>query len=77
MKMINGVDVQRFEGLNIDEFEIKNDDPKEIYKRKLKEMKMKSPLPTTYFKDDLKKIFQLKEKFRSSQKEFHFKHIFQ
>ena len=72
-----GSDVQRFEGLNIDEFEIKNDDPKEIYKRKLKEMKMKSPLPTTYFKDDLKKIFQLKEKFRSSQKEFHFKHIFQ
>jgi len=72
-----GSDVQRFDNLNMDDLDINIEDPKEIYKRKLKEMKMKSPLPTTYFKDDLKKIFQLKEKFRSSQKEFHFKHIFQ
>ena len=72
-----GSDVQRFENINTDEFETKIDDPKEIYKKKLKEMKMKSPLPTTYFKDDLKKIYHLKEKFKSSQKEFHFKHIFQ
>ena len=72
-----GSDVQRFDNLNMDDLDTNIEDPKEIYKRKLKEMKMKSPLPTTYFKDDLKKIFQLKEKFRSSQKEFHFKHIFQ
>ena len=72
-----GSDVQRFDNINTEELENKNDDPKEIYKRKLKEMKTKSPLPTTYFKDDLKKMHYLKEKFRSTQKEFHFKHIFQ
>ena len=38
-------------------------------------MKIKSPLPTTYFKDALKKINYLKDKFRISQKEFHYKHI--
>ena len=72
-----GSDVQRFDNINTEELENKSDDPKEIYKRKLKEMKTKSPLPTTYFKDDLKKMHYLKEKFRSTQKEFHFKHIFQ
>ena len=70
-----GSNVQRFENLDDDEFDYKIDDPKELYKRKLKEMKIKSPLPTTYFKDDLKKINYLKDKFRSPQKEFHFKHI--
>ena len=70
-----GSNVQRFENINEGEIEYKNDDPKEIYKRKLKEMKLKTPLPTTYFKDDLKKIHYLKDKFKSPQKEFHFKHI--
>ena len=72
-----GSNVQRFDNLDDDELEYKIDDPKELYKRKLKEMKIKSPLPTTYFKDDLKKINYLKDKFRSPQKEFHFKHIWQ
>ena len=72
-----GSNVQRFENINSDESEFKIDDPKEIYKRKLKEMKLKTPLPTTYFKDDLKKINYLKDKFKSPQKEFHFKHIWQ
>ena len=70
-----GSNVQRFENINDDELESKVDDPKELYKRKLKELKIKSPLPTTYFKDDLKKINYLKDKFKSPQKEFHFKHI--
>ena len=70
-----GSDVQRFENINDEESENKIEDPKELYKRKLKEIKIKSPLPTTYFKDDLKKINYLKDKFKSPQKEFHFKHI--
>ena len=71
-----GSDVERFENINDEESENKLEDPKELYKKKLKEMKLKTPLPTTYFKDDLKKIFYLKNKFRSTQKEFKFKHIF-
>ena len=70
-----GSDAQRFENIDDDILNYKMNEPKEIYKKKLKEMKLKSPLPTTYFKDDLKKINYLKEKFKSAQKEFRFKHI--
>ena len=70
-----GSDAQRFDNIEDDIINYKLSEPKEIYKKKLKEMKLKSPLPTTYFKDDLKKINYLKEKFKSSQKEFRFKHI--
>ena len=70
-----GSNVNRFENIYDDELQYKIEDPKELYKRKLKEMKLKSPLPTTYFKDDLKKINYLRDKFKSPQKEFHFKHI--
>ena len=70
-----GTNVERFENITEDENINEYDNPKEIYKKKLKEMKSRTPLPTTYFKDDLKKINFLKEKFKSPQKEFHFKHI--
>ena len=72
-----GSNVHRFENIYADELQYKTEDPKELYKRKLKEMKLKTPLPTTYFKDDLKKINYLRDKFKSPQKEFHFKHIWQ
>ena len=71
-------------GSNVDRFEINDDDsiednkiedPKEAYRKKLKEMKAKTPLPTTYFKEDLKKINYLKEKFKCPQRTFYFKHI--
>ena len=72
-----GSNVHRFENIYADELQYKTENPKELYKRKLKEMKLKTPLPTTYFKDDLKKINYLRDKFKSPQKEFHFKHIWQ
>ena len=72
-----GTNVERFENINNEDDYFSNNNPKEIYKKKLKEMKLRTPLPTTYFKDDLKKINYLKEKFKSPQKEFHFKHIWQ
>ena len=70
-------------GSNVDRFEISNDfdsddeieNPKEAYRKKLKELKSKAPLPTTYFKEDLKKTNYLKEKFKCKQKAFYFKHI--
>ena len=72
-------------GSNVNRFEINNEDdsyednkledPKEAYRKKLKEMKAKTPLPTTYFKEDLKRTNYLKEKFKCPQKAFNFKHI--
>ena len=73
-------------GSNVDRFEITNDnyeennnnayvDPRDIYRKKLKEMKNKSPLPTTYFKEDIKRTNYFKEKFKCPQKSFCFKHI--
>ena len=72
-------------GSNVDRFDLANDDdsgeenkiedPKEAYRKKLKEMKAKSPLPTTYFKEDIKRTNFLREKFKCPQKTFNFKHI--
>ena len=71
-----GSNVDRFEKINDDDdSEDENENPKEAYRRKLKEMKAKCPLPTTYFKEDLKRKNYLKEKFRCPQKTFYFKHI--
>ena len=50
-----GSNVQRLDNLDDDKFEYRIDESKELSKRKLKEMKIKSPFPTTYFKDELKK----------------------
>ena len=72
-------------GSNVDRFELINEDdsfeenalenPREAYRKKLKEMKAKTPLPTTYFKEDIKRINYLREKFKCPQKTFYFKHI--
>jgi len=71
-----GSNVDRFEKINDDEdSDDENENPKEAYRKKLKEMKSKSPLPTTYFKEDLKRKNYLKEKFKCPQKTFYFKHI--
>ena len=72
-----GSNVKRFE-INYDDDSLEEnnfEDPKEAYRQKLKEMKAKTPLPTTYFKEDLKRIHYLKEKFKCPQKDFKFKHI--
>ena len=71
-----GSNVDRF-GDNEDDSteENKLEDPRDAYRKKLKEMKEKTPLPTTYFKEDLKRINFLKEKFKCPQKTFYFKHI--
>ena len=73
-------------GSNVDRFELINEDdsfeenalenPREAYRKKLKEMKAKTPLPTTYFKEDIKRINYLREKFKCPQKTFYFKHIY-
>ena len=72
-----GSNVNRFDLVNEDESNEENkfEDPREAYRQKLKEMKEKTPLPTTYFKEDLKRINYLKEKFKCPQKSFQFKHI--
>ena len=73
-----GSNVDRFGNIEDESIEEnKFEDPKEAYRKKLKEMKAKTPLPTTYFKEDLKKINYLKEKFKCPQKTFYFKHIWQ
>ena len=71
-----GSNVNRFD-LNEEQSneEMTLEDPKEAYRKKLKEMKAKSPLPTTYFKEDLKRVNFLKEKFKCPQKTFQFKHF--
>lgn len=73
-----GSNVDRFPfSLDDDENEetkLKFEDPKEAYRKKLKEIKNKSPLPTTYFKEDLKKQRMLREKFKCPQKTFYFQH---
>ena len=72
-----GSNVNRFDLMNEEESgeENKFEDPKEAYRKKLKEIKAKTPLPTTYFKEDLKRTNYLKEKFKCPQKTFYFKHI--
>ena len=72
-----GSNVNRFDLMNEEESgeENKFEDPKEAYRKKLKEIKEKTPLPTTYFKEDLKRTHYLKEKFKCPQKTFYFKHI--
>ena len=72
-----GSNVNRFDLTNEEESNEENilEDPREAYRKKLKEMKEKSPLPTTYFKEDLKRVNFLKEKFKCPQKTFQFKHF--
>ena len=72
-----GSNVERFELINEDESleDNKFENPREAYRKKLKEMKAKTPLPTTYFKEDIKRINYLREKFKCPQKAFCFKHI--
>ena len=72
-----GSNVDRFELINEDEFIEDNrfENPREAYRKKLKEMKTKTPLPTTYFKEDIKRTNYLREKFKCTQKTFCFKHI--
>ena len=50
--------------MKIAHMKIINVDQKEAYRKKLKEMKAKTPLPTSYFKEDHKRTNYLKEKFK-------------
>ena len=73
-----GSNVNRFETNTNEDDSLEDnnlEDPKEAYRKKLKEMKAKTPLPTTYFKEDLKRTMYLKEKFKCPQKAFNFRHI--